>query len=256
MATTIVFTNQKGGVGKTTTSGALIVGLMERGKKVLGIDLDSQGNLGFSLGIDIDADITIYDVLKGEAELEEAIQDADGFDLIPSNILLSSIEADLPEEGRQLILKNILECVQDQYDYIIIDTPPALSIMTLNAYTAADYLIIPMASEILSLVGLIQLKETVNSVQDSVNPDLNVLGILLTKYNARTNLARDVNDMANSVATQIGTSVFDAKIRSSVAVAEAPAHGQSVLEYAPSSNPAQDYEQFVDEVLTRMKHKK
>lgn len=254
MAITIVFTNQKGGVGKTTTSGALIIGLVERGKRVLGIDLDSQGNLGFSLGIDIDVDITIYDVLKGDAEIEDAIQDADGFDLIPSNILLSGIERDLPEENRQLILKNLLEPLENEYDYIIIDTPPALNILTLNAYTAANYLIIPMAAEILSLVGLIQLKETVDAIQDSVNPQLNVLGILLTKYNHRTNLAKDVSDMADSVAQQIGTKVFEAKIRPGVAVAEAPAHGESVLEYAPSSKPALDYQEFIEEVLQRIKN--
>ncbi len=252
MATVIVFTNQKGGVGKTTTSAALIASLLNKGNKVLGIDLDPQGNLGFSLGLDINVDISMYEVFMGEVSIKDAIQIDGNLGLVTSNILLSGIESGIDGENRELLLKKILEPVMNEYDYIVIDTPPALNILTLNAYVAADHLMIPMASEILSLVGLIQLQETVEAIQETVNPNLNVLGILLTRYNGRTRLAQDVKDMANTVAEQIGTTVFESKIRSSVSVAEAPAHGKSIVDYAPRSGAAQDYEDFVAEVLKRI----
>ena len=151
------------------------------------------------------------------------------------------------------MLQDALHSVKDKYDFIVIDTPPALNILTLNGYAAADHLIIPMASEILSLVGLVQLTETVEAVKNSVNPALNVLGILLTKFNKRTNLAKDVLEMAQTIAQQAESTVFDAKIRTSVAAAEAPAHGMCILDYAPKSNPAKDYQEFVDEVYRKIK---
>lgn len=253
MATIIVLTNQKGGVGKTTTTGALAAGLGLKGKKVLAVDLDPQGNLGFSLGINIEEGHTMYEVFRQEASIQEAIQPANYCDVIPSNILLSEAEIVFQGKDRQLLLKSALRQVRDQYDFIVIDTPPSLNILTLNGYAAADHLIIPMASEILSLVGLVQLQDTVEGIQQSLNPSLNVLGILLTKYNKRTNLARDVLDLAREVANQAGCVVFDSKIRSGVAVAEAPAHGLCIFDYSPRSNPARDYQAFVDEVYERIK---
>lgn len=255
MATVIALTNQKGGVGKTTTSGALAAGLASfYDKKVLAIDLDPQGNLGFSLGLDIEDGYTIHDVLKGTISMREAIQSVNGCDLVTSNILLSSAELDFTAANRELLLKAALGSVIDDYDYIIIDTPPALNILTVNAYAVADHLIIPMAPEILSLLGLTQLKETVDSVRQSVNSHLNVLGILLTKYNRRTLLAKEVNELAENIAEQMGTCVFDAKIRPSVSAAEAPAHGESIFEYSPRSNPSIDYREFITEVLHRIGH--
>ena len=255
MATVIALTNQKGGVGKTTTSGALAVGLASfYDKKVLAIDLDPQGNLGFSLGLDIEDGYTIHDVLKGTVSMKDAIQSVNGCDIVTSNILLSSAELDFAGANRELLLKSALDSVLNDYDYIIIDTPPALNILTVNAYAVADHLIIPMAPEILSLLGLTQLKETVDSVRQSVNPHLNVLGILLTKYNRRTLLAKEVSELAENIATQMDTCVFDAKIRPSVSAAEAPAHGESIFEYSPRSNPAADYREFITEVLHRIGH--
>lgn len=253
MAVTIVLTNQKGGVGKTTSAAALAAGIGRNGKKVLAIDLDPQGNLGFSLGLDIDNSITIYDVLKQQCKIEDAIHHTDVCDIIPSNILLSEAEIQFQQKNRELLLKNSLSTVADNYDYIIIDTPPSLNILTLNAYATSDYLIIPMAAEILSLVGLIQLQETVQGVKNSVNPNLDVLGILLTKYNKRTRLAADVLEMATTVANQTNTSLFDAKIRTGVAAAEAPAHGCNIFDYSPRSNPSKDYLEFTQEVLNRIK---
>lgn len=254
MAVSIVLTNQKGGVGKTTTSGAIAAGLSKKGKKVLSADLDPQGNLGFSLGMDIEDGHTMYEVLKKEIPIREAIRPTEEYgDVLTSNILLSEAEMILKGENRQLILKQVLKEVEEDYDYIIIDTPPSLNILTVSGYAAADYLIIPMAAEILSLVGLVQLKETIEAVRSSVNPGLQVLGILLTRYSRRTNLARDVQDMAKTVAFQIGTEIFDAKIRTGVSVAEAPAHGMSVFDYSPRSNPSKDYREFVEEVLHKIK---
>lgn len=255
LATIIALTNQKGGVGKTTTSSALISGLSSfYGKKVLAVDLDPQGNLGFSLGLDIESGQTIHDVLTGKATIQQAVQHTEMADIVTSNILLSSAELDFTGAGRELLLKNALAPVLASYDYIVIDTPPALNILTINAYAAANHLIIPMAPEILSLLGVTQLKETIDSVRQSVNPNLNVLGILLTKYNKRTLLAREVKEMAENIAAQIDSCVFDIQIRSSVSAAEAPAHGISLYEYSPRSNPSRDYQEFVREVLHRMGH--
>lgn len=249
MAITVVLTNQKGGVGKTTTSGALAAGLKKQKHRVLAVDLDPQGNLGFSLGLDIENGLTMYNVFNGEVSIKDAVQKTAYCDVVTSNILMSQSEVAFQGNDRLLLLKNALKEVQDEYDYIIIDTPPSLNILTLNGYAVSDYLIIPMAAEILSLVGLVQLKETVESVKETVNPRLQVLGILLTKYNGRTNLAQDVLEMAQAVAKQADTRVFDAKIRSGVPAAEAPAHGMSVFDYSPQSNPSKDYQQFVKEVL-------
>lgn len=252
MAIVIALTNQKGGVGKTTTSSALASGLASfYDKKVLAIDLDPQGSLGFSLGLDIEECSTIYDVLTRKTSIREAIQTTDYCDIITSNILLSGAELEFTSADRELLLKDALQPVLADYDYVIIDTPPALNILTLNAYAAADHLIIPMAPEVLSLLGVTQLRETINSVRQTVNKGLDILGIVLTRFNGRTLLAREVKEMAESVAGQMGTKVFDRQIRASVAVAEAPAHGTSVYDHAPKSNSSQDYRAFVEEVLTR-----
>lgn len=252
MATIIALTNQKGGVGKTTTSSSLAAGLaLFHDKKVLAIDLDPQGSLGFSLGLDIENPHSIYDVFVGNVSAEEAIQTTDCCDVITSNILLSGAEISFTGSDRELLLKKAIEPLLNNYDYIIIDTPPALNILTANAYAASDHLIIPMAPEILSLLGVTQLKETIDSVRQSLNPDLNVLGILLTRFNKRTLLAREVKEMAENIAAQIGTCVFETQIRTSVTVAEAPAHGISIFEHSPNAKPALDYHQFVDEVLQK-----
>lgn len=250
LATIIALTNQKGGVGKTTTSSALAAGLASfYDKKVLAIDLDPQGSLGFSLGLNIEDCKTIHDVLTGQVPIQDAIQMTDYCDVVTSNILLSSAEIEFTFAGRELLLKKALTPVINNYDYIIIDTPPALNILTVNAYAVANHLIIPMAPEILSLLGVTQLKETIDSVRESVNPKLNVLGIILTKFNKRTLLAREVKEMAENVAAQMGTCVFANQIRTSVSVAEAPAHGLSIFDHSPSAKPSEDYRNFLQEVI-------
>ena len=244
MTQIITITNQKGGVGKTTTASALICGLHQRGAKVLGIDLDPQGNLGFSLGAD-STGRTVYDVFKGACPIEDAIVSTDYGDVIPSDIMLSAAEVEFTAPRREFILDQCLSAVRSQYDFIIIDTPPALNILTVNAYVCSDGLIVPMEAEVLSLVGVTQLQETIETVRSTFNPHLKVLGILLNKFNIRLTLSREILDLAEEVARQLDSKVFRTKIRRGVGVAMAPAHGQSVLTYAPDSKPARDLQEIV-----------
>ncbi len=251
MSIIITVSNQKGGVGKTTTSAALASGIFLTGRKVLGIDLDPQGNLGFCLGAGTDNRYTVLDVLNGSVPVQDAlVHTEESCDLLVSDITLSSSGLEQIPGKRECILRDAIAPVINQYEYIIIDTPPALNLLTVNAYSTSDFLIIPMSSDILSLVGLAQLKETIESVRNTLNPDFRVLGILLTKYNRRTRLAHDVLDMANQLAAQIDTHVFETKIRNGVAIAEAPAHGESIFTYNPNSLAVQDYAEFLLEIAS------
>ena len=233
MTQVITVTNQKGGVGKTTTVSALVTGLSQRGARVLGVDLDPQGNLGFNLGLDIGDNYTVYDVLSGAHRIEESIIHTREGDVLPSDIMLSTAEMAFTAPRRE---------------FMLIDTPPALKILTINAYVASTGLIVPMEAEVLSLVGVSQIQDTIETVRKSFNPDLKVLGILLNKYNSRLTLSREILDLAEQVAQQLDSQVFPAKIRRSVSVAMAPAHGKSVLAYQPTSKAAMDFRRIVDAV--------
>ena len=245
----IAITNQKGGVGKTTTALSLIGALNQRGFKTLSVDLDPQGSLGFSAGLDIENCVTVYDVLRGKEEIENVIVETDLGDMLPSNILLSTAELEFNVPGREYLLRNELRKISGNYDYVIIDTPPALNILTVNAYVAAEGLIIPMAPEILSLLGISQIRETIETVRRYYNPQLEVLGILLNRYSSRLILNREVEDMSQAIAKKLGTKVFQSKIRTSVAVAESPAHGESIITYAPNAKPAQDFQSLLNELM-------
>lgn len=249
MSIVITVSNQKGGVGKTTTSGAICAGLANKGAKVLGVDLDPQGNLGFCMGLEAGSGATVLDALKGKVRVQQAIRRMPKYDILPSDISLSTTGLERLEPGkRERALRDMLRPVMDYYDYVIIDTPPALNLLTINAYAVSDFLIIPMASDILSLVGLSQLRETIDSVREELNSSLRVLGILINKFDKRTTLSRDVLEMANSLAGQIGTKVFATKIRNGVAIAEAPAHGEDIFSYNMSSGAVQDYLAFIEEI--------
>ncbi|XOQ49600.1 MAG: Sporulation initiation inhibitor protein Soj [Eubacteriales bacterium] len=251
MSSVISISNQKGGVGKTTTTCSLAAGLKKRGFRVLMIDLDPQGNLGFSVGADTDICATIYDVLKGDVKTQFAIQKSDTADLIVSSILLSGIELEFTNTGREYLLKEALKPIMDLYDYILIDTPPALGILTINAFTASDTIIVPVLSDIFSLQGIGKLYETVERVKKYCNPNLDIAGILLTKFNPRTHLCKEIRGTAAMIAEDLNIRLFDTYIRSSVAASEAQSVQQNILDYSPRNNIAKDYQSFTDEFLKK-----
>lgn len=249
MAKVIAITNQKGGVGKTTTCSALCGGLAELGYKVLAIDLDPQGNLSFSLGVEVEDNFTIYDVMKGNCDIGDAIVSGSTCDVVPSNILLSGLELEMTGVGREYVLREQLSDVAKKYDYIILDTPPALSVLTINAYTASDELIIPMLCEILSLQGIAQLKQTIFAVKRYYNKSLCVRGILLNKYNPHYTLTKEVAELAEMIAKQLDTTIFKTKISACVSIAEAPAHGESIITYSPKCKGTTEYRAFIKELI-------
>lgn len=251
MATVISISNQKGGVGKTTTTYALAAILNDRGFKVLSIDLDPQSNLSFCMGGDNESVPTIYEVLRKENTLRDAIQTTEMGDLISSNILLSGIELEFTNLGREYILSDALRVVLDLYDYILIDTPPALSILTINAFTASDYILVPMHADIFSLQGMAQLYDTIQRVKLYCNPRLEYAGLLLTRCNARTKLASEVRGTAELISRDLNIPLFNTSIRSSVAISESQSLQENPLSFA-SKNPAmQDYLEFADELYQK-----
>lgn len=250
MARVISVTNQKGGVGKTTTSLALALGLRKKGFKVLAIDMDPQANLSFSVGGETEDGPTVYDLLRNEVNPRYAIQRTTVVDLIASNILLSGVELEFTQEGREYLLKRATHPLRQRYDYIVIDTPPALSILTVNAFAASDYLVIPMMADIFSLQGIAQLGDTIQRLKTACNPSLVVGGILLTRYDGRTVLGRRIKETADMVAGQVGTRLFKTRIRASISIQEAQTNQVNPYEYAPRSPVVKDYMAFVNELLS------
>jgi chromosome partitioning protein len=251
VAKIIAVSNQKGGVGKTTTTCSVAAGLKKRGYRVLAVDLDPQGNLGFSIGAETETSATIYDVLKEEVKIQYAIQRTPAMDVIISSILLSGIELEFTNKGREYLLKEALRPIGNMYDFILLDTPPNLGILTINAFAASDTIIVPMISDIFSLQGIAQLYETVERVRKYCNPGLCIAGILLTRFNPRTLLSREVRGTAELVARDLHIRVFDSSIRSGIAASEAQSVQRSVFDYAPNSNVARDYNSFIDEFLAK-----
>jgi chromosome partitioning protein len=244
----IAVINQKGGVGKSTTVHALGAGLAMKNNRVLFVDLDSQCNLSYALGLN--NDITSFEVLIQKEGINEAIQKCSGWDGIAGNPELSAADIILTKTGKEYRLKEALEAIIDRYDKIIIDTPPALGILTINALTACGSVIIPAQADIFSLQGIGQVYSTIKAVRQYCNPDLSIKGILLTRYNARSILSRDVSDLIAETAEKLQTKVFKTAIRESVSVREAQARQQDIFSYAPKSNPANDYRDFVEEFLS------
>ena len=240
-ATTIAFANQKGGVAKTTSVASIGAGLAEQGRRVLLVDLDPQACLTFSLGVDPDTvELSVHDVLANGADLSDAVLECDeGIDLVPSTIDLASAEATLlARPGREFVLRAALEPSLPAYDVILIDCAPSLGVLTLNALTAADALIIPMPCEMLSHRGVGQLLDTVADVQRILNRDLEVWGILPTLYDGRSNHSREV---LADVGQRYDLPVLEPPIPKTVRFAEAPALGRSILSTARSSKGAQAY---------------
>ena len=238
---TIAVANQKGGVAKTTTVASLGSALAERGRKVLLVDLDPQSCLTFSLGLDPDAvELSVHDVLLGRVGASMAIQPTeDGVDLLPATIELAGTEAQLlSRPGREYVLRSALEEVSAAYDVVLLDCSPSLGVLTLNALTAADELIIPLQCEMLSHRGVGQLLDTVADVQRILNPQLRVLGVLPTMFDGRTNHARAV---LADVSERYGLAVLEPAIPKSVRFAEAPAAGRSVLTTARRARGADAY---------------
>lgn len=248
MAQIIALANQKGGVGKTTTSVNLGAALAQAGQRVLLVDIDAQGNATSGSGIDkSELERDSYDVIVDGAPLHEVIVPTDNYDLVPATIQLSGAEIELADKKeREYRLKAALATVADDYDFILIDNPPALGLLTVNAFTAADAILIPVQTEFYALEGLGQLLNTIELVRQQSNPDLDIAGILLTMYDGRTNLAKQV---AEEVRNYFGDKVYETVIPRTVRLSEAPSYGQAIIDFDPRSVGAQVYTELAQEVL-------
>ena len=244
--------NHKGGTAKTTTNLALGAYLTGKGKKVLYVDLDPQQNLCKTLGADLSLP-TSLEVLVGDVTISEAIQKVGKYAVVPSSKRAGKVDQLIDDVGRDYRLKNALDEVSSSYDYAIIDTPPALGTLVINCLTACDGIVIPAQADIYSVDGLEDLASTIASVRKYTNPDLKVLGILLTRYSPRTNISQVIYEMASQRAEEFGTKVFKSTIREAVAIREAQAVGQDIFSYAGKSKVASDYEEFAKEAMKAMK---
>ena len=249
MGKIISVANQKGGVGKTTTTVNLSTILAKKGKKVLLIDTDPQGNATSGLGVSKDVELSVYDILIGDTEFDETLQETaiKNLKVCPSNISLAGAEVQLVSMmSREQRLKTKLDKIKDQYDYILIDCPPSLGLVTLNAFTASDSVLIPVQCEYFALEGLGQLLNTVNLVKKHLNKNLEIEGALLTMYDARTNLS---NQVVKEVKKYFEDKVYKTVIPRNVRLSEAPSYGMPITIYDPRSKGAKAYEKFAKELL-------
>ena len=247
---TVVFANQKGGVAKTTSAAALAAGLSERGFRVIVADCDPQCNLCLSSGVDmLTVEKTLYDVFKGTAAVDDVIVSGLGFDILPGGLALAAADMDFTQAGREYMLSEALEAVSDRYDYAVVDTAPMLGILTTNALTAADGVIVPLTADVYALQGLNQLNGLIRNVRKYCNRGLRIYGLLLTKYNDRQNVSKVLRDQVDRAAAQLETKVYKTTIRESVAVREAQLLRCDFLKEAPNANATIDYKSFVAEFL-------
>ena len=248
MGKIIALLNHKGGVGKTTSAINIGAGLVELGKKILLIDLDPQANLTLSLGIPRQKN-TIYEALRGESDLEP-YECKENLHIITSSLDLSGAEMELINEaGREYILKELFATVEDDYDYIIIDCPPSLGLLTLNALTSCHVVYIPLQTEFLALQGVAKIKQIVDKVRFRLNKELQIGGVIATMYDKRKVLNRDV---VETIHKYFKDKVFNTKIRNTVALAEAPSQRKDIFSYSKNSNGAKDYLALCKEILERL----
>ena len=252
MTNIIVIANQKGGVGKTTTSINLAAALSEIGKKTLLVDLDSQGNASSACGLNQDSNFSsVYDLLLGDAEAKECIIKAqeDDFDIIPSNRDLMAAEIQLLElENRELTLKNALQSISADYDFVIIDSPPSMNILTLNALSFAKHLIIPVQCEYYALEGMSGMLESIYQIKESINPQLDLMGVVRTMFDSRNSLAVEVSAQLKKY---FHDKLFWTFVPRNVRLAEAPSHGMSALKYDPGCTGSKAYLSLAKEVVKK-----
>ena len=252
MGRIIAVANQKGGVGKTTTSINLAAALAEKGKKVLLIDTDPQGNATSGFGVDKnDLDYTIYELILEECGIRDCILDnvIPGVSIIPSNVNLAAAEIELiGVDRKEFILKNEVDYISDKYDYIIIDCPPSLNMLTINSMTTANSILVPIQCEYYALEGLSQLIHTVNLVKERLNPSLAMEGVVFTMFDSRTNLSTQVVD---NVKTNLNGYIFKTVIPRNIRLAEAPSYGMPIIKYDPKSTGADAYMSLAEELLEK-----
>lgn len=244
--TIISIANHKGGVGKTATAQNLGACLAIKGFKTLLIDLDAQANLSLSFGVQ-EAEKSVYEALRGEMGLP-IYPIKDNLDLVPSNLKLSAIEIELLNEaGREFFLKELIDKCKSKYDFILIDCPPSIGVLTVNAFTASDKILIPTEAQFLAVQGIQKLYDVIDIVKKRLNRNLQVLGILITKYDQRTVLEREIKDAVKNIPA---LRIFKTQIRKNVAIPEATYNGQDIFDYQPSANGAEDYLNLTNEIIT------